>query len=534
MAKSMLHPICIKKNIVRSNYYSDTYRDYFTLNGITQDWDITLITLPFSAERENLLIAKYGLTKENLPAFYAEFKLRLQRSIRIAQKLVNSEKPGISEAAVRYVCIDTDKDDETGVTGIYLVTAPMQKVTESQHFENGTLSLNSFASFGARFSQIARAFSEENVHLGALDFDDVMFVESDGKLMVTISNFLYASDDTDDGNYGSLATMPIYADASVSGGAKATLGTDMYAIAALLWQTAGGHYSNDSISFEEVPQYVPDSLIAALTEAMQMDEAKCRDFNREFHAVLRAIKNGELENASIPVIIPTFKVQTTPVLTDKIAESATDCDAQYEEDVDDFSAVTRKKAASNNVQASSPSPTDMIPQKKSAPEISKAETRPQQPAYTEKHIQKSPSENFEYASAPENDTGGGFGPTNREFRRKTARERPEDGALITEAQIVKEIDFMVLPYKQGKLKSEIQVRKKNGDGFLVALTVILLVIGMLYAYAQSTNTSLSANLTAAMLGKATAARTEVVAAQDEIINTVSAPFAGSGKNDGGN
>lgn len=63
--KFELQVFCTEHNLIRSTYFSDTYRASFELDGITKSWDITHISLPFSEEKERLLQARLAFPATN-------------------------------------------------------------------------------------------------------------------------------------------------------------------------------------------------------------------------------------------------------------------------------------------------------------------------------------------------------------------------------------------------------------------------------------------------------------------------------------
>ena len=83
--KFELQVFCTEHNLIRSTYFSDTYRATFELDGITKSWDITHISLPFSEEKERLLQARFGIPSDELFEFYKRFAKCVQNSMAVVK-----------------------------------------------------------------------------------------------------------------------------------------------------------------------------------------------------------------------------------------------------------------------------------------------------------------------------------------------------------------------------------------------------------------------------------------------------------------
>ena len=77
--RKRLQQLCVPECKVRETYFSETFRQTLKLDGEEGVWDITHITIPFSPEKEDVLIQKFGLTSvADLELFYVTLSQRIK------------------------------------------------------------------------------------------------------------------------------------------------------------------------------------------------------------------------------------------------------------------------------------------------------------------------------------------------------------------------------------------------------------------------------------------------------------------------
>ena len=264
--KFELQVFCTEHNLIRSTYFSDTYRATFELDGITKSWDITHISLPFSEEKERLLQARFGIPSDELFEFYKRFAKCVQNSMAVV-KYINDipledqsqnadgtpkRDPAVavksSAALYKYKRI-IKKADKHG-SDVYLVTEPLDPFVGSEFCTGTAISLSNLLSFAARATQIINGFAYYGFHVGGFDLDTIFFQNIDGKKFFTFGSFLYAGFDQDRlptnwkgaawPDMKELPTLPASTDQRVKEGSAPSLVSDMHSLVALLWTILSG------------------------------------------------------------------------------------------------------------------------------------------------------------------------------------------------------------------------------------------------------------------------------------------------------
>lgn len=325
-----LQVFCTPHNLVRSNYFSDTYRATFALDGIEKAWDITHISLPMEAEKERALQARFEISDADLFSFYKRFAKCVQNDLAVVRYVGNlpetdetgeDGKPRIdpakavknSVALYKYRKI-IPKPDKRG-SDVYLVTEPLEPFVGSEFCNGHAITMNNLLSFAARAAQLINGFSVFGFHLGAIDLDTVFLQTLNGKKFFTFGSFLYAGfepnaapDNRKDQPWPDivgLQTVPANADQRVVNGEAPTLVTDMHALVALLWAILSGRHYRDAPDYSEAPKYAPDELVEILVAARDSDDpAMLKTTTKRFHTLMRRIKRQELPDTVIQMEAP--------------------------------------------------------------------------------------------------------------------------------------------------------------------------------------------------------------------------------------
>lgn len=293
-SKSNLAIFCTEQNLVRSTYYSDTYRAVFELDGVTKTWDITHIEFPFSQNKERELKARFGIADEELLDFYKQFAVCVQNGMRVANYISGlpdeeqdsqdglKRKPAaLKQASALFTYREIRRKEDVHGSDIWLVTEPMEPFVGSEYFSGTSITLRNLLSFATRTAQSINGLASFGLHIGALDLDTILLQSVGGKKFFCFGSFLYAGFDEGAEPEGSkrawpnmqgLKTLPENTDPAIRSGAAPSLITDMHALAAVLWSMLSGKCYRDAPDYSITPKYAPPELLEALTQARVSDD----------------------------------------------------------------------------------------------------------------------------------------------------------------------------------------------------------------------------------------------------------------------
>lgn len=311
MQQSQLAQLCTEENKVRENYYSDTYRCAFSLNGLLRPWDITHISIPFAPEKERSFMERFGIRKEALTGYYEHLAERLPYEAKLLDMI--HERGGDFEQLagnlVRFLYIESVPKEGRG-SDIYYVTEPMDPLVGSDFIHHDVVSLLNLLQLGARFTQMLKVMQGTGVHIGAFDLDTIYLTRPDkGRPMIKLGSLLYASVDGEP-LLPPLESMPSSTGEDVRQGARPSVSTDMDALCGLLWTLANGSHYTMPPDYEAAPRYAPDELIKALVQALETEETGGEEALKELHNTLfrmiRQIRKGEMSDLAIPLESPVY------------------------------------------------------------------------------------------------------------------------------------------------------------------------------------------------------------------------------------
>lgn len=362
--KFELQVFCTEHNLIRSTYFSDTYRATFELDGITKSWDITHISLPFSEEKERLLQARFGIPSDELFEFYKRFAKCVQNSMAVV-KYINdipleeqSQNPdgtpkrdpavAVKSSAALYKYKRIIKKADKHGSDVYLVTEPLDPFVGSEFCTGTAISLSNLLSFAARATQIINGFAYYGFHVGGFDLDTIFFQNIDGKKFFTFGSFLYAGFDQDHlptnrkgpawPDMKGLPTLPASTDQGVKEGGAPSLVGDMHSLVALLWTMLSGKNYRDPPNYEEAPCYAPAELLEVLVQGRDSDDPDTlRVMSKRFHALMRSIRRQELPDTIIHMAEPPdylaeylAEQEDVPAEEEQPAETSSDADNKSE------------------------------------------------------------------------------------------------------------------------------------------------------------------------------------------------------------
>lgn len=400
--KFELQVFCTEHNLIRTTYFSDTYRASFELDGITKSWDITHISLPFNEEKERLLQARFGISCDELFEFYKRFAKCVQNSMAVV-KYINDipleeqsqNQDGIpkrdpaaavksSAALYKYKRI-IKKANKHG-SDVYFVTEPLDPFVGSEFCTGTAISLNNLLSFAARATQIINGFAYYGFHVGAFDLDTIFFQNVDGKKFFTFGSFLYAGFDSEripqNWKYPAwpdmkgLPTLPASADLSVKEGSAPSLVGDMHSLVALLWTVLSGKNYRDAPDYEETPRYAPAELLEVLVQGRDSDDPDTlRVMSKRFHALMRSIRRQELPDTIIHMEEPPDYLANYPAEREGEHEAA-EKTGNPSPDTEGGTA----KATPEHFE-----PDEVTPQGPPDAELDKGDTQQGEPGHISKH-----------------------------------------------------------------------------------------------------------------------------------------------------
>lgn len=256
--------VCTAQNLVRRNYFSDTYRAYLRVGDEERDWDVTHISLPFAPVKERELMARFGIEREALDDYYRAMGHCVQNYLSVSAALGHLHIPGVATMAT----YEIQRTPGGRGSDVYIVTEPLEPLTASLIFieDNAeTVRLGDILDLGANLVQIAEALSQIGAHLGMVDLDTTYIAEREGRTLVTLDGFLYASTN------GYPAAMPAHVHPILREGEPPSFITDLYSICSLLWTLLTGNHYTTEADVSKTPQHIPDALTEALRLGLDQD-----------------------------------------------------------------------------------------------------------------------------------------------------------------------------------------------------------------------------------------------------------------------
>lgn len=304
---------CVPESLIRSNYYSDTYRASFTIGQVKGEWDIQHISIPFSASREEEYRRRFGVTQSGMKAVYGQLANAVTRQIKTPGELRKSAAdPAVPENTKNRVDTSTifyawrtvkRRADEDGVDA-YLVSKPHQPLVGTAFTEERT-TLSNVLFMGVQMFQTIKSYNGAGYSVGSVDLSS-MYAEKSGKTtLIKNGYFLHGS---------KVGERVIYSpDAAVfgkpsllSGEEPPSFDTDVYALCGLLWTLLSGNHYTTPPDFGVLPKYAPDGLADAMLKAMDSDNSNKSELNRALRDCLKSVRDGETPNTEILFAPPVW------------------------------------------------------------------------------------------------------------------------------------------------------------------------------------------------------------------------------------
>ncbi len=319
--RSGLDALCVIENLVRTNYYSSTYRSLLRVGNELEEWDIMRISLPFPPQKEKELMVRFGITQDQLEDYYTLFGRCIKNDINVTNFLTDAEVKSV----VRYVSYVIEKKEGERGSDIYLITRPMESFANYLHLNPGdTITLLDLLNFAARMLQITKGMSTVGTHYGCIDIDSIYVMPEGEKQMVTLGGFMFASRDAEDEYLEIPAATPPHIHPKVLAGEAPTLATDLYSVFNLLWTLTNGDHYTAAANLEEAPKYAPPELVALMASGMQAAEPgteesqdidkTVRTLNKGLHALIKRLKSDESLNTSFEIQEPPYDLSTASLI----------------------------------------------------------------------------------------------------------------------------------------------------------------------------------------------------------------------------
>lgn len=312
-----LEKFLVPENHVRSNFYSDTFRAKFAIGGEMGEWDITYIHIPFTQEKEQAAMRRFGLRKEDMDTFYHRLLRCIKNDLDIFRYIVNAlnqdeeqETGSLRRSCVMYIHDNGRmlKDDEgREVREIVRVSKPYRSLWESGYAEkDGTIRLSKVLELQIRILQIIRQLNLIGVHLGAIDLDAMLVAEDSdpNRPTLALGSFMYAyRDDTQQlQDYPACTPKNIFPSLLDSKELAPTYDTDLFSWAALSCALMTGGWWDKMPDLSAYPTYMPEELLDATWNGFGFEAEKfLQPINKEYNRYWRLVRKNPDKDARIPL-----------------------------------------------------------------------------------------------------------------------------------------------------------------------------------------------------------------------------------------
>lgn len=280
---SPLAALCSIQNMVRSNYYSYTYRAKFRVGEESGEWDITRVSLPFPTQKEKEALVRFGLDRGRLHEFYVRFGKNLSNGLKAWKYLTTANVPGI----VPLVTYEIVKKQNTHGSDCYIVTRPMEPAWERFHLYAGDkASVADILSLVTGALRTVQAMDATGCRIGLLDVDDLYVPpQGDG---VLVGGFLYAS--AADNAWPGLPTKLPHTHPELANGEPPALAMDVYSICSLAWTLFSGSHYTTAPDLSVEPGFIRPELVKILQLGVNEDNVYLSD--SELAAVIKELSDG--------------------------------------------------------------------------------------------------------------------------------------------------------------------------------------------------------------------------------------------------
>lgn len=480
-----LKELCTAQNLIRSNYFSNTYRASMQVAGELADWDIVHISFPLAPLKEKELQTRFGLTKEEAVAYSDGLKRCTNNLIKFTSALKADDVKSV-ESLATYVIV---RNDAGKVSDVYLVSKPKESYAEQKHWMAGeTLDVQQVLSLIIRLLQIEKTLDNAGAHFGVIDLDTVYLVSEDDKELVTLGGFLYGNKEGD--KYIKLPpAMPAHVPPALKVGKVPSRASDFYSIFSLAWTLLSGEHYTMEPDFSTPPKYAPEQLIPTLQmgincgkedskEAQNLDET-ARLLNKGLRTVLKSLTTNAIPNTEFVMADPDYEDITpdapyTPPVSTSAKEASSDV-SMPDKPAETPSAPTEEELAEEDTDSAAETISDKEAAHQDAPSEMESEedsaALEMSEATEEDDTQSRMEEDAERNKAAQSIAGGTTAP--EEFIDEDAEEANEESVsgfideeideaevIIEQEEVQEEPPEKEKPHLFGKKKPKDEVKEE--------------------------------------------------------------------------
>lgn len=251
--------------------------------------------IPFSPDKEALLLAKYNIPAEERLRFYQNFVRCIQRQVNVSKYLeeekVNSILTYINSEQIR---------SEQGTVSIYLETEQVWPIL--QHLLVGEVPAITVLDAVSRLAVILRDINREQIGVvhRALDLREV-YISAKNKILM--GGFFYASCQKLGPYPDFLCCSPAHIVSSVRHGNPGSHKTDIQALSAIAWNLFSGlpHDCEHTSARRIAPEYSFPELNNALLMGLAGEDEVCNIFRRRLSDCRKILNKAALPQMAIPI-----------------------------------------------------------------------------------------------------------------------------------------------------------------------------------------------------------------------------------------
>lgn len=295
MAQHKLSSVCIKKRCVKSTYYSDTYRAKFTISGINRIWDVTHISIPFEREKEESLLKKFEIKREDLPSFYENLKVHIKKEIDLLKKLSDLNDENIKNNIIEYVYTDIYEEEQN--TSFYLVSYPHSPIIGSAYIKENEVTLLNLVNLSLRFAQYLKILHGQNIYIGAFDFETIYMLQTEDKNILKLGSLLYAQENAD--IKGVLRTAPSTMHENIKKGTSMSVESDIFMLASLMLSILQGKNYTEKPDDNTDLKNIPVELKELLESCINGEILDAKEFYKRLQVVRKKLLSKEYEDILI-------------------------------------------------------------------------------------------------------------------------------------------------------------------------------------------------------------------------------------------
>lgn len=310
----------VPENLVRSNFYSDTYRAEFTVGGERREWDITRILVPFPPDKEEAALRRFNIRPEDKMHFYGKVLQCIKNDISVSQYIFNALDEGAEQEAVslrrscvQYLYTKPQRRENSITREIVRVSKPYKTLQDAGFIKpDGTIPMDKLLEIQIRTLQVIRQLNLIGVHLGAIDLDALLVAE-DGdpdRPTLALGSFMYAGTDSTPRIQSYPACVPknIFPALLENKDLAPTYDTDLFSWSVLSCALMSGGHWDVMPDLSVYPAYMPQDLLIPTWDGFSFEADKnLQGINKEYNRYWRTVRRQPELNISVPI-------QTQPVL----------------------------------------------------------------------------------------------------------------------------------------------------------------------------------------------------------------------------